>query len=182
MDVRVGLGSESTGCGVRDQFVGTFTIGRDETNDIVIDDTSVSRQHARVEDLGRGRVLIVDLHSANGCFVEHDDNWRQFGEAEVTASENLLLGDHQTTARELIQRIAKPRQPGATVMAEAEETQRGFQGNDRNIEEYNNVGGRSLAWWKLRPEYQKIAAIAAAAVLGLLIVGAATIGLLKGAY
>ena len=67
-------------------------------------------------------------------------------------------------------------------MAEAEETQRGFQGNDRNIELSKNVGGRSWAWWKLRPEYQKIAAIAAAAVLGLLIVIAATIGLLKGAY
>ena len=79
MDVRVGVGSESTGCGVRDRFVGTFTIGRDETNDIVIEDSSVSRQHARVEDLGRGRFLIVDLQSANGSFVEHNANWQQFG-------------------------------------------------------------------------------------------------------
>ncbi len=161
--------------------MGTYTIGRDESNDIVIDDSSVSRRHARVEELGRGRFLIVDLQSANGCFVEHNASWQRFGEAEVTASENLLLGDHQTTARELIRRIAKPRQPGATVMAEAEETQRGFQGNDPDIEEIKNVGKRSPAWWKLRPEHQKIAAIAAAAVLGLLIVGAATIGLLKGA-
>lgn len=161
--------------------MGTYTIGRDENNDIVIDDSSVSRRHARVEEIARGRFLIVDLQSANGCFVEHDARWRQFGEAEVTASESLLLGDHQTTARELIRRIAKPRQPGATVMAEAEETQRGFQGNDPENEEFEIAGEGSPAWWKLRPEYQKIAAIAAAAVLGLLIVGAATIGLLKGA-
>lgn len=160
--------------------MGTFTIGRDETNDIVIDDSSVSRRHARVEQIGSGRFLIVDLQSSNGCFVEHNASWQQFGEAEVTANENLLLGDHQTTARDLIRRIARPRQLGATVMAESAETQRGFQGNEPDIEESKNVGERPWAWWNPRPEYQKIAAIAAAAVLGLLIVGAATIGLLKG--
>lgn len=161
--------------------MGMFTIGRDGTNDIVINDSSVSRQHARVEELGRGRFLIIDLQSANGCFVEQNAAWQQFGEAEVTASENLLLGDHQTTARELIGRIAKPRQPGATVMADAEETQRGLEVNDTDIAASENTGGRSWARWKLRPEYQKIAAIAAAAVLGMLVVGAAAIGLLKGA-
>ncbi len=160
--------------------MGTFAIGRDETNDITIDDSSVSRQHARIEELGRDRFLIVDLQSANGCFVEHNAGWQQFGEAEVTASENLLLGDYPTTAHELIRRIANPRQPGATVMADAEETQRGFQGNGPDIKEKINVGGKSHIWWKMRPEYQKTAAITAAAVLGLLIVGAATIGLLKG--
>lgn len=159
----------------------TYMIGRDEGNDIVIDDSSVSRQHARIEELGRDRFLIVDLQSVNGCFVEHNASWQQFGEAEVTASESLLLGDHQTTARELIQRIAKPRQPGATVMAEAEETHRGCQSNEPGIEAINDLGEKPPAWWKPRPEHQKIAAIAAAAVLGLLIVGAATIGLLKGA-
>lgn len=161
--------------------MGTYTIGRDETNDIIIDDSSVSRQHARIEELGRGRFLIVDLQSANGSFVEHNASWQQFGEAEVTERENLLLGDHQTTARDLLQLVAKPRQPGTTVMADAEETLRGPQGDNPEFEMtgYEDTGPR--LWWNRLADHQKIAAIVAAAVLGLLIVGATTVGLLKGA-
>jgi len=44
------------------------TIGRDDDNDVVIDDASVSRRHARVRPTLAG-YLIVDDHSTNGTIV-----------------------------------------------------------------------------------------------------------------
>jgi diguanylate cyclase (GGDEF)-like protein len=46
----------------------TLTIGRDAASTIVIDATSVSRTHARVEPRGREHAL-VDLESTNGTFL-----------------------------------------------------------------------------------------------------------------
>jgi predicted component of type VI protein secretion system len=45
-----------------------LTVGRDVTNDVVIADAEVSRQHARVNRTPGGYVL-EDLGSTNGCFV-----------------------------------------------------------------------------------------------------------------
>ncbi|MCB0192014.1 MAG: alpha/beta fold hydrolase [Anaerolineae bacterium] len=47
----------------------TLTIGRDESNDIVLADSKVSRLHARLECGDQGCVLI-DAGSANGTFVD----------------------------------------------------------------------------------------------------------------
>lgn len=46
------------------------TIGRNEKNDLVIQEESVSRQHAeiRYED---GRFILIDQESTNGTFVKH---------------------------------------------------------------------------------------------------------------
>jgi len=53
----------------------TYSIGRDEANDIVIEDLSVSRRHARIEELGDGQYVVIDLGSANGCYVEQSADW-----------------------------------------------------------------------------------------------------------
>jgi adenylate cyclase len=47
----------------------TFRIGRAETNDILLQSSSVSRQHAMVQRDSNGVYSIVDLGSANGTFV-----------------------------------------------------------------------------------------------------------------
>ena len=161
----------------------SYSIGRDGTNDIVIEDLSVSRRHAHIEDIGDGRYVVFDLGSANGCFVEQSDDWQQFGEAEVQSTEPLMLGEYQTTARDLIRRISKPRPPGATVMAAVDETERSHDQSAAVGSETSDfpVGGETLrsAWSRL-PEYQKIAAIVSASVLGLLIIAAIVIGVLGG--
>lgn len=155
----------------------TYSIGRDLGNDIVIEDLSVSRRHARIEDLGEGQYMVIDLGSANGCYVEQSDDLQQFAEAEVAATEVIILGEYRTTARDLIRRVNKPRAPGATVIASAEETQRNF---DR-AEAAPAASQETLRGvWSNLPQYQKIAVIVVAAVLGLLIVAAITIGFLGG--
>jgi predicted component of type VI protein secretion system len=155
----------------------TYSIGRDEANDIVIEDLSVSRRHARIEELGDGQYIVIDLGSANGCYVAQSEDWEQFAEAEVKATEALMLGEYQTTARDLIRRVAKPRPPGATVIASAEETQRNL---DR--EAAGPIAPRETlgSVWSRFPQYQKIAVIVFAAVLGLLIAAAITIGFMGG--
>lgn len=156
----------------------TYSIGRDERNDIVIEDLSVSRRHARIEVMGGDRYMVIDLGSANGCYVEQSDEWQQFAEAEVLPTQALMLGEYRTTARDVIRRIAKPRPSvGATVIASVEETQRGVQQVTAGRTPAREMLG---AVWAQLPEYQKIVTIAVAAVLGLLIVEAITIGLLGG--
>ena len=47
----------------------TVKIGRDNSNDIAINEPRVSRNHAIITDLGNGTYEIKDLASANGTFV-----------------------------------------------------------------------------------------------------------------
>lgn len=47
----------------------TFNIGRDAGNQIVLNDTLVSRNHAQLTILDNGQVMIKDLGSSNGTFV-----------------------------------------------------------------------------------------------------------------
>ncbi len=46
-----------------------FTIGRSSKSDLVIDQLDCSRQHAELRRLGEGKVVLVDLGSRNGCYV-----------------------------------------------------------------------------------------------------------------
>lgn len=50
-------------------FMQTFHIGRDASNQIVLNDTQVSRHHALLTLLDNGQVMIKDLGSSNGTFV-----------------------------------------------------------------------------------------------------------------
>lgn len=45
-----------------------FTIGREEDNDVQLNDDRVSRCHAKVQDDG-GRIILTDLESTNGTRV-----------------------------------------------------------------------------------------------------------------
>ena len=68
-----------------------LTIGRDEDNDVVLDDQKVSRHHARIEIDGLS-YRIVDLNSTNGTFV--GDAQLLPGVAEVWQPEKpVRIGD-----------------------------------------------------------------------------------------
>jgi len=47
----------------------TFNIGRNASNDIILNDKMVSRRHAQLIVLDNGQVIIKDLGSSNGTFV-----------------------------------------------------------------------------------------------------------------
>jgi hypothetical protein len=69
---------------------GRVRIGRDASNDLVIPDATVSRNHARVEwPRGHARPLVMDLGSANGTFL---DGVRVLGPATVDERGALGIG------------------------------------------------------------------------------------------
>ena len=69
-------------------------IGRDPSNDLVIPDLSVSREHAELRNLGDRRYEIVNLDSHNGTFV----NGQRISGA-TTVTEQDLIGIGRATFR-----------------------------------------------------------------------------------
>lgn len=73
-------------------------LGRDPANEVHIDDTGVSRQHARVL-LHNGAVWVQDAGSRNGLFV---NGQRVPDHKQVKEGDRIVLGSHTFTV-ELIE-------------------------------------------------------------------------------
>ena len=65
-------------------------IGRDPSCGLVLPDSRVSHQHASLEVTGPGRVIVTDLGSTNGTFV---DGNQIYGFEELHGGERLRIGD-----------------------------------------------------------------------------------------
>jgi pSer/pThr/pTyr-binding forkhead associated (FHA) protein len=63
-------------------------IGRDDTNDIVINEPRVSRNHAIITFIGDGTFEIKDLSSANGTFV----NGKKIDSQVITPDDKVEVG------------------------------------------------------------------------------------------
>jgi hypothetical protein len=61
----------------------TISVGRESTNDIVIQDSEISRNHARITRRGAG-FLVEDLGSTNGTFINRQ---------QVSSPRALVPGD-----------------------------------------------------------------------------------------
>ncbi len=70
------------------RFRDPVTIGRGDDCDVVLADTKVSRQHARVEHTGDGSIRVVDLGSANGVWVGSE----RFREIVLRLGEQFRIG------------------------------------------------------------------------------------------
>lgn len=67
----------------------TLLIGRDNSNDILVDNLAVSAQHAKIESIG-DQFLFVDLDSENGSYVNDKScksHWLNHGD-------NITIGKH----------------------------------------------------------------------------------------
>lgn len=81
---------------------GIITIGRDITNDIVINDPEVSRHHARLTQTGAGYTL-EDLGSTNGTFV---NGQRLTGARPLANGDMVGMGETVTLAYEAMSPVA----------------------------------------------------------------------------
>jgi pSer/pThr/pTyr-binding forkhead associated (FHA) protein len=80
---------EGPGAGRQIQLSQRAVIGRDAASaDIVLDDDQISRRHAAIEP-GAGGVVVEDLDSTNGTFVNHNEI---HGRAEASPGDELLMG------------------------------------------------------------------------------------------
>jgi pSer/pThr/pTyr-binding forkhead associated (FHA) protein len=85
-----------------------LTIGRDSTNEIVINDAEVSRRHARLTFQG-GKYVLEDLGSTNGTFV---NGQRLAGPRVLKPGEVVSFGEQIVLVFE-----ASNFDPGATVVS-----------------------------------------------------------------
>ena len=83
-----------------------LTVGRDSTNDIVINDAEISRRHARLTFQG-GKYVLEDLGSTNGTFV---NGQRLAGPRVLKAGEVVSFGEQIVLVYE-----ASTFDPAATV-------------------------------------------------------------------
>ena len=98
-----------------------YRVGRDQTNDIVIEHGSVSRHHCELRLDDDGAVLVVDLNSMNGTAVRQNGAWEHIEKATVERDERILLGEIVTTVAALLMRAPKsaPRSAAAAAPATA---------------------------------------------------------------
>ncbi|HVO15653.1 MAG TPA: FHA domain-containing protein [Alphaproteobacteria bacterium] len=78
-----------------------YTIGRSGTNDLVLNDRSVSRRHAELH-VDHGRFHLIDLGSTNGTYVRDGNDWAKIDQAYVAADERVMFGDTVTTVGALL--------------------------------------------------------------------------------
>ena len=72
----------------------TTTIGRDTGNDIILDDTSMSGQHAKVRFENGTTFTLTDLASTNGTFIfdNQKNDWEKIYRLELADGMQLKLG------------------------------------------------------------------------------------------
>lgn len=68
-------------------------IGRDASNDVILDDTSLSSKHARIK-IEDGHFYLHDLASTNGTFVysKVDEDWEQVYRHEIKDGDQVKFG------------------------------------------------------------------------------------------
>jgi pSer/pThr/pTyr-binding forkhead associated (FHA) protein len=67
----------------------SMTIGRDEANEIVIDNLAVSGHHARIDKTG-GIYILTDLQSTNGTFA----NDKKITSYKLQHKDKITIGKH----------------------------------------------------------------------------------------
>ena len=89
-----------------------YRIGRAPTNDIVVTEQTVSREHAELRELGDGRFSIKDLGSTYGTAVLQGEQWTAVTEAELKLESRLRLGEFETSVAELLGEADRTVVPG----------------------------------------------------------------------
>jgi hypothetical protein len=82
-----------------------FRIGRADTNEIVLSDPSVSREHAEVVKMDRGTFLLRDLGSTYGTSVRLGVDWHLVTTENVTYTTPIRIGEFETTVAGLLQEL-----------------------------------------------------------------------------
>jgi pSer/pThr/pTyr-binding forkhead associated (FHA) protein len=86
----------------RTQNLRSYSVGRDAAADIPIADTSVSRLHAVIGDLGDGRLSVTDRGSSNGTFVVRDGVARGIQSEQVSETDTVRFGTVEIAVADLL--------------------------------------------------------------------------------
>ena len=102
------------------------TCGRDPSCDLVIEHSTLSRIHARIELADDGLVSIRDAGSSNGTFLNRNDSWIRASKVILCIGDLIRFGDIEVPLEKLTAVFGKrattrleskrfPVRPGNTV-------------------------------------------------------------------
>src|SRR3954447_15655798 len=87
-----------------------FTIGREASADLVLNDGKASRRHAALKPLPDGRATLYDLGSSNGTYV----NGQRIQSTVLNGNEKIQIGD--TVLEPVVPAAAPAGDGGATTV------------------------------------------------------------------
>src|SRR4051812_11655329 len=90
-----------------------FTIGREASADLVLNDGKASRRHAALKLLPDGRATLSDLGSSNGTYV----NGQRIQSTVLSGNEKIQIGD--TVLEPVVPAVAPAGDGGATTVGRA---------------------------------------------------------------
>ena len=96
----------------------TYIVGRSDSADIQIDDSSVSGQHMSITPQS-GRWHVKDLNSTNGTFIMHAHGKSEIKDEVLEGSEQLVLGTCNVALADLTARTPQQAQPQAGSQQDA---------------------------------------------------------------
>ena len=81
----------------------TISLGRcKQSNDVAVDDASVSRQHLRITVVNLQQLLLEDCQSSYGSFYWDGQQWQRFSTAQLTADDYIYIGATKLRLMEVI--------------------------------------------------------------------------------
>ncbi|MFP4345519.1 MAG: FHA domain-containing protein [Anaerolineales bacterium] len=102
-----------------DLEAGTITLGRGVDNDVVLDHAEISRHHAEVGVSPLGTVVLKDLNSTNGTFIEGEP---VSGTVRLYPDQSFSLADVARFRLIAPQTVSpSPQPPPASALPEVEE-------------------------------------------------------------
>ena len=168
-------------------------VGRSSSNEVVLKDTTVSRSHAEIEEIGGGQYRVTDVGSSAGTFLKKGDTWSQITSAEVGADAEVRFGEAEVKLSDIVSSDPATEAPraasGLGQRAEkgaVEQSRQGAGGGGAGGGQASGGGAGGGAgasggggWSSLPPNY-KIGVIVGGGVFVLLIIVAIIIGMLGG--
>ena len=86
----------------------SYIIGRDPSCDIVLEDDSVSRQHADLIVNEKGIFLLIDRDSTNGCFILREGTWEIVTQEIISIEDIVKFGEAKMSVKDMISSIPMP--------------------------------------------------------------------------
>ena len=157
-------------------------IGRSSSNEFVLKDTTVSRSHAEIEDIGGGLYRLTDVGSSAGTFLKQGGKWSQITSADIGPDTVVRFGEAEVTISDIINigpATVAPSGSGLGQRAEKGAADLSRQGAGGGGAGGSAAGASGGGWSSLTPNY-KIGIIVGGGVFGLLIVVALVLSLAGG--